>query len=324
MPAPHDPSPSDSHGAKPIGGASASRQGQDRRPAPGQGSIRSLLRHGTARLRTASGSPRLDCELLLAHALDVDRAALYARSAETLSSEYLQRFDSLLGQRAGGRPVAQIIGRKEFRSLKFELTQDVLAPRPETELLVEVLIACLGERRRRMDSDGPGRRWRCLDLGTGCGAVAVVLARLLPRSRVIATDVSAAALDVARRNAERLAPGRIRFVAGSWYEPAGEEWRFDAIACNPPYVESRLCRQPPLHFEPREALDGGPDGLRQLRAVISGAPQCLEPGGILAIEHGARQGQAVAELMAGAGFQAPATHRDLAGHDRVTAACMSD
>ena len=270
-----------------------------------------MLRRGAVRLRPASDSPRLDCELLLAHALGVDRAALYAHSDMVLSSQCQKRIDEMLAERVRGRPVAQILGRKEFYSLQFEITRDVLSPRPETELLVEVISESFG---------AGGRHPHILDLGTGCGAVAISLARLLPESRVTATDVSAVALDVAARNAAKLAPRRIRFLAGSWYEPIGEHWRFDAIGCNPPYVESHLCAHPPLVFEPNEALDGGPDGLRQLRAVVAGAPAHLEPGGILAVEHGARQGEAVREMMRQTGFGAPVTHRDLAGHERVTAA----
>ena len=270
-----------------------------------------MLRRGAARLRPVSDSPRLDCELLLADALGVDRSALYAHSDMVLSSQCQKRIDEMLAERVCGRPVAQILGRKEFYSLQFEITRDVLSPRPETELLVDVMSEGLGEGSRRS---------HILDLGTGCGAVAIALARLLPQGRITATDISAVALDVAARNAARLAPRRIRFLAGSWYEPIGEHWRFDAIGCNPPYVESHLCAHPPLGFEPKEALDGGPDGLRQLRPVIAGAPAHLRPGGIFAVEHGVRQGEAVRKMMREAGLQAQATQRDLAGHERVTAA----
>ena len=274
-------------------------------------SLGETLRQGAERLNDASESPRLDCELLLAHALGVDRAALYARSTEAFDSASAQRLEELLLERARGRPLAQIIGRKEFYSLEFEVTPEVLTPRPETELLVEVVSGSL---------EVPDRQVQCLDLGTGCGALAIALARLMPRWGIVATDVSPAALKVARRNAGRLAPGRIGFAEGSWYEPLDEERTFDAIVSNPPYVESELCSRAPLRFEPREALDGGPDGLRQLRDVISGSPQGLRRGGVLAVEHGARQGSAVREMMAAAGLRGPVTRCDLAGHERVTAA----
>ena len=273
-------------------------------------SLGSLLREGARRLESVSDSARLDSELLLAHVLGVDRTALYARSEEGPQSRAMEQFDALLAERGAGRPLAQIIGRREFFSLAFEISRDVLVPRPETELLVEVIRDGIGSTNRTA---------RILDLGTGCGAVAVALARTLPESQFVATDNSQRALAVARRNAAGLAPGRVRFVQGPWYGPL-EGRRFDAIACNPPYVESALCGDPPLCFEPLAALDGGPDGLRELRLVISGAPAHLEQGGTLAVEHGADQAAPVRSLMRRAGLKAPVTHRDLAGHERVTAA----
>ena len=272
----------------------------------------SLLREGTRRLERVSDSARLDCELLLAHALGMDRSALYARTAEESPSGAVEQFKALLAERGAGRPLAQIIGRREFYSLEFEISRDVLVPRPETELLVDVI---------RDGVRSADRTPRVLDLGTGCGAVAVAMARTLPESHVFASDNSHRALAVARRNAAGLAPGRVRFVQGSWCGPLKGR-RFDAIACNPPYVESALCGDPPLCFEPRVALDGGPDGLRELRRVISGAPAHLNPGGMLAVEHGADQGAPVRSLMRRAGLGKAVTHRDLAGHERVTAARM--
>ena len=271
--------------------------------------LSAVLRESTARLRPTSDSPRLDCELLLARALGVERPVLYADSGRLLDDESAQRFERLLAEREEGRPMAQIIGHKEFYSLDFSVSADVLAPRPETELLVEVVAPSVLQ-------DAP--RW--LDLGTGCGAVAVALASRAPRARIVATDVSGAALEVAQRNAARLAPGRIRFLEGSWYAPLKGESHFDAIACNPPYVETALCGQTPLRFEPRMALDGGPDGLKELNAVISGAPPYLRAGGLLAVEHGAEQGAAARQYMHDAGLKAPQTHSGLAGRDRVTSA----
>ena len=273
-----------------------------------------LLREAAERLRPVSETPRLDGELLLAHALGIRRAALYALGRNALDRARRARFGEMLTQRADGRPVAQIIGRKEFFSLDFEITPHVLTPRPETELLVEVVSGHLA---------ASGEHPSCLELGTGSGAVAVTLTRLQPGSRIVATDVCAEALDVARRNAARLAPGRIRFAQGCWYDAVQGERRFDAIAANPPYVESRLCRAGPLGFEPRRALDGGAAGLRHLRAVISGAPQFLRHTGMLAVEHGAGQGTAVRELMSRAGLTEPVSHRDLAGHERISVARRS-
>ena len=284
----------------------AARVRNGRRP----GTVGSALRVGAKGLESVSESARLDCELLLAHALGVGRAALYARSAEALPGEAAKQFNALLAQRVAGRPLAQIIGRREFYSLKFEITGDVLVPRPETELLVEII---------RDGANSTVGTPRILDMGTGCGAVAVALARILAEARLVATDISPSALAVARRNADRLAPGRVRFAEGAWYAPLGGQ-RFDAIACNPPYVESSLCREPPLSLEPRDALDGGSDGLQELQRVIRGAPPHLNPGGMLAVEHGADQAAAVRALMRDAGLAPALTRRDLAGQERVTAA----
>ena len=269
-----------------------------------------LLQHGAQRLRRVSASARLDCDLLMAHALRVDRAAVYARSREAVEPQAAERFLKLLDERSRGRPVAQIIGRKEFYSLEFEVAPQVLAPRPETELLVEVVL-----------NGAPDGRLVCVELGTGSGAVAVALARARPHWRMIATDVSEDALDVARRNAERHAPGRISLVDGSWYDALARLGRAGVIVSNPPYVESGLCGEIPLCFEPPEALDGGSDGLDELKEVIGGAPGHLKKGGLLAVEHGARQGEVVRALFRAAGFGEPNTYRDLAGQERVTAAC---
>ena len=274
-------------------------------------SIGDWLRMGAGRLRESSDSPRLDCEVLLAHALNVNRTALHARSPEILDPGQAGHFEELLGRRAQGRPVAQIVGRKEFFSLDFEVTPEVLTPRPETELLVDRIRRELAAHRAET---------HCLELGTGCGAVAIALARLSPQARITATDIAAASLAIARRNAGRLAPARIRFLEGSWYAPVDPGLRFEAIACNPPYVETGLLDRPPLSFEPRVALDGGPEGLAALREVIAGAPCRLKPGGALGVEHGHLHGAAVRKLMEEAGLAEAATHRDLAGRERVTLA----
>ena len=172
----------------------------------------SLLRAGTRRLERAGESARLDCELLLAHALGLDRAALYARSAEELQTAAVERFEALLAEREAGRPLAQIIGRKEFYSLEFEITRDVLLPRPETELLVEVI---------RDGVNSTGGTPRMLDLGTGCGAVAVALAKTLPESRLVASDNSLRALAVARRNAGATGAGPSALRSGPLVRSSG-------------------------------------------------------------------------------------------------------
>ena len=189
------------------------------------------------------------------------------------------------------------------------MTPDVLVPRAETELLVELALA------RLAGVPAP----TILDLGTGSGAIALALARERPDAQITAVDASVAALAVARRNAVRAGLAGIEFLHGSWYAPVAHR-RFDAIVANPPYVaDDDPCLQAP-GFEPRMALAGGADGLAAIAAVCAGAPAQLRPAGALIVEHGATQGAQVRRLCDGAGLGQSATHRDLAGHERATLA----
>ena len=259
------------------------------------------------RLAGASPSAALDAEVLVAHVLGVGRAALAAGPERALAPEELLTLESLARRRLAGEPVAYLTGRREFWSLELEVTPAVLVPRPETELLVERALAAISG----------GERAAVLDLGTGSGAVALAVARERREAEVAATDVSAAALAVARRNAARLGLRNLEFVEGDWYAPLGGR-RFDAIVSNPPYVAPDDPALDALGSEPRLALvaDGG--GLGALAAIAAGARLHLRPGGRLALEHGAAQGEAVRGLLADAGLVGIATHRDLAGHARVT------
>jgi len=247
---------------------------------------------------------RLDAELLLAHVLDVPRPAIIARDDRVLTPEELGDFERLLARRVAGEPLAYLTGEKEFWSLALKVTPDVLVPRPETELLVEWALELLPARESV----------RVLDLGTGSGAIALALARERPAARVVATDVSGAALAVARSNADRHGITNVTFMEGSWFaaSPAA-----DLIVSNPPYVAERDPHLDDLRFEPRLALTSG-DGLDAIRAIVQGAAHHLNPRGWLVLEHGAAQGAAVRELLARAGFAAVETRRDLAGLERVT------
>ncbi|HVO88341.1 MAG TPA: peptide chain release factor N(5)-glutamine methyltransferase, partial [Casimicrobiaceae bacterium] len=241
-----------------------------------------------------SGLVPLDAQVLLAHALNVDRAWLAAHATDPLDVDVAQRFFELARRRREGHPVAHLTGRREFWSLDLCVTPDVLIPRPETEALVECALA-------RLPKD---RALRVLDLCTGSGAIALALARERPNARITASDASAAALVVARENAQRLGVANVAFVESNWYAALAPE-RYDMIVSNPPYIaqnDPHLC-EGDVRFEPRSALVSGPDGLDALRIIVADAPQRLMAGGWLIVEHGYDQADAVRALFAGAGLE---------------------
>lgn len=251
---------------------------------------------------------RTDAMVIMAEVLGVSRAWIVANPMRLLTETQDAQIDMLGVQRAMGRPVAYLLDRREFYGRDFALDSAVLIPRPETETLVEAALARLGDRDA------------CLDLGTGSGAIAVTLACQRPQARVVATDVSEAALRVARSNAERHhCAERVELLRGSWYEPVGER-RFDVIVSNPPYVAAAdpHLERGDLRFEPREALtDGSADGLDSIRAIVAGAAAHLRPRGWLLLEHGHDQAAAVGAILAAAGLTGLVSIPDLAGIPRV-------
>jgi release factor glutamine methyltransferase len=249
---------------------------------------------------------RIDAHVLMAHVLGVNRAWLVANPMRVLTESEDARVDMLVACRALGQPVAYLVEKREFYGRDFAVGPDVLIPRPETETLVEAVLARLVPRAS------------CLDLGTGSGAVAITLACERPDARVVATDVSPAALDVARANAAALG-ARVEFLGGPWYAPLGGQ-RFDAIVSNPPYIASGDAHlgSGDLRFEPPHALtDGSADGLDSIRAIVAGARAHLNPGGWLLLEHGYDQAEAVARIFAAAGLGEFISIPDLAGIARV-------
>lgn len=259
-----------------------------------------------------SGLTPLDAQVLLAHGLGRDRAWLAAHATETLQRAALERFFALARRRRDGEPVAYLTGRREFWGLDLAVTPAVLIPRPETETLVEAALA-------RLPADRP---LRVLDLGTGSGAIALALANERPGAQVVGVDACAAALAVAAGNAAHLGLANARFLRSSWYADVPRAAApFDAIVSNPPYVADGdpHLRSGDVRFEPAAALLGGPDGLAALRAIVAGAARWLRPGGWIVVEHGHDQAHALRVLLAGAGFEALASLRDLAGIPRVAA-----
>lgn len=251
---------------------------------------------------------RTDARVLVAHLLGVDRAYLATHPMRVLTETEDARVDFVVAQRSLGQPVAYLTERREFYGRDFEVGPDVLIPRPETEHLVEAILA-------RLPEGGT-----CLDLGTGSGAIAVSIACERPGAKVCAVDRSSGALAVARANAARHPQAAsCEFLEGDWYAPVAGR-RFDVIAANPPYVAAGdpHLEAGDLRFEPRTALtDESADGLDALRAIVGGAKAHLAPGGWLLLEHGHDQAPAVQALLAAAGFRETFSAPDLAGIPRV-------
>jgi release factor glutamine methyltransferase len=272
----------------------------------------------TVRAALATGARRLgsrhEAELLLMHALGVDRAWLFMHADAVLDSDAAARLEALLARRESGEPVAYMLGRRGFWTLDLEVGPATLIPRPETELLVELALERLP----------PDRPLRVADLGTGSGAIALAIASERPRLQVVATDASAEALAVARRNAERLGIGNVQFAQGDWFEPLGSD-TFDLIVSNPPYIEADdpHLQQGDLRFEPATALASGADGLDAIRRIAADASSHLRPDGWLLLEHGWNQGDAVRRLLSAAGYREVVTCRDIERRDRVTGGCVA-
>jgi release factor glutamine methyltransferase len=256
-----------------------------------------------------SGLIPLEAKILLAHVLQRDRAWLAAHGDAMLTREQLQAFESLARRRHDGEPVAYLTGRREFFGLEIEVTRDVLIPRPETELLVEHALGAIPA----------GVPSRVLDLGCGSGAVALAIARERPRANVLGADVARAAVELARRNAQRLEIANATFLASDWFEAIARR-SFEVIVANPPYVAEAdpHLEQGDLRFEPPLALTPGADALSAIRTIVTTAPAYLVPDGVLALEHGHDQADAVQALLAGAGFRDVRSARDLAGILRVS------
>jgi release factor glutamine methyltransferase len=261
-------------------------------------------------LAATSETPALDAEVLLAHALGTTRARLQSHTDDACGESERGAFAHLIERRAAGEPVAYLVGCKEFWSLRLTVNDAVLVPRPETELLVERALAL-----------GSATALRALDLGTGAGAIALALARERPGWQIAASDVSAAALAVARANAVALGLSQVEFLCGPWFEPLAGR-RFELILSNPPYVaaDDPALVATSLRFEPLSALSPGVDAFAALRLIIRAAPAQLARGGWLLLEHGTTQADEVARELVVRGFRHVRSQRDLAGHERMTEA----
>ena len=294
--------------------------------------VRALLKHCAGALGGADGAR--EATLLLRHVLDVSEAWLIAHADDPVDEAHAAVYRALLERRGRGEPVAYLIGTRGFRTLELRVTPNVLIPRPETELLVELALARISrcspdeaaQRRNpgqsmQMTPDSaalpPG--YTVADLGTGSGAIALSIAQTCPQVLVVATDSSQAALRVAQENAKRLGLSNVDFRQGDWCEALGNA-RLDLIVSNPPYIAEGdpHLKQGDLRFEPRVALASGPDGLDAIRSIVRDARLHLRPGAWLMFEHGFEQGSAVRELLAAHDYAEIFTERDLEGRERVS------
>lgn len=276
----------------------------------GTWTVRSLLQWAREWLaKKGVENPRLDAELLLAHALGCDRLRLYIDVDKPVGADELARFKPLIQRRAAREPVAYILGVKEFYGRPFEVAPGVFIPRPETELLV----------RMALDHLPVGAEARIADLCSGSGVVGISIAAERPETRVDLVELSPEAAAVARRNAEKHAPGRVRVFCGDLFAAFPARIRYDAIAANPPYVptlDGRKLASDVVDHEPHLALFAGEDGLAVIRRIAASVRDWLAPGGLFVTEIDPSQGQAVAQLFRDAGLVQVRVERDLAGLDR--------
>lgn len=259
-----------------------------------------------ATVKISRGDAMREIRRLATHSLQLTPAQLTVRERESPGRFDLSAYGIVFDRRLRGEPLPYVLGEWPFRDHVFKVTQDVLIPRPDTEVLVEAALAACPE----------GRAVRVLDLGTGSGCIALSIALARPAALVTGIDASDEALAVARENAERLGVSNAHLLPSDWYRALSGQ-TFDVIVANPPYVAEGDPHLDALKYEPARALVGGRDGLEALRAVISAAPVHLEKAGILVVEHGYDQRDAVCQMFQAAGFQSVETANDLSGVPRI-------
>ena len=274
--------------------------------------IENALADAARTLAEVSESPQLDAETLLAWVLRTPRSYLFAHPEEELPKQSSREFADALDRRENGEPIAYITGSKEFWSLQLQVSHDTLVPRPETETLVEQALQLIPQ----------DRSCRVLDLGTGSGAVAIAIASERPKIMIDAVDSSNAALKIAKENANLHKLQNIIFLQGIWTEPVADQ-TFDFVVSNPPYVRDDDPALDKLRYEPRSALAAGPDGLHAIRTIAEDAGKVITENGVLLLEHGADQQDAVAAILQDNGWIQIDCFNDLAGHPRVSTAKMS-
>lgn len=271
--------------------------------------VKHALEQALTLLEATSPSARLDAEILLAFALAKSRAFLHAHPEATMTPAQDQAYAALLTKRVKGTPIAYLTGIREFWSLPLQVSMDTLIPRPETELLVELTLSLLGDKPHAS----------ILDLGTGSGAIALALASERPNWQILASDISQGAVNAALDNAAQLDLHNVHVYCSDWFENIPSQ-QFHAIVSNPPYIAALdpHLKQGDVRFEPRQALVSGADGLDALTYLIKHSYEHLLPGGLLLLEHGFEQKQAVITCLDQCGYQAVQNWQDWQGNDRVS------
>jgi release factor glutamine methyltransferase len=272
-------------------------------------SIKSALADAVDALTSISDSALLDAEVLLCHVLQKERSYLRAWPDKLLEPEQQEQFWALTEKRRQGMPVAYLIGRREFWSRDFRVSPDVLIPRPDTELLVELGLNLIP----------PDAPFKLIDLGTGSGIIAITLAAERPHAQVIATDLNSAALEIAKQNARHHHITNIHFYQSDWFNNT-PDIQFDLVISNPPYIakdDSHL-QEGDVRFEPQTALVAAQQGLRDIETIADGARGRLKPQGHLLIEHGYNQQHQIQTIFKGLGYDKVQTYQDLSGQPRVT------
>ena len=276
---------------------------------PTPASIQNNLSLAADKLSAVSDSALLDAEVLLSYCLHKTRSFLRAWPDKLLSAEQLESFWHLVQKRQQGQPIAYLTGEREFWSRSFMVSPDVLIPRPDSELLIEISLGLFSAQQIG----------NMLDLGTGSGILGITLAAERPLAKVIATEISTAALQVAQANAKQLKVSNIQFLQSNWFEAIADT-AFDLIISNPPYIPANdpHLQQGDVRFEPQTALVSADNGLQDIRILAAQARTHLTPGGHLLIEHGYNQQNAVQDIFNAFNYQKVATHHDLSGNPRVT------
>ena len=271
--------------------------------------IKNIMSDLSVKLSKVSSSPDLDSEILLMKALRVSRAYLYTYNEKVISESKIKLLEELLNRRMNKEPIAYILGKKEFWSRDFYINQHTLIPRPESEMLVELIIQA--NARKKISS--------ILELGTGCGCISVSLAKELSHSQIVSTDICAKALEVANKNAQHYCVNNISFIKSDWFNKLDNQ-KFDCIVSNPPYIREDDPYLSELTFEPSKALVSGDDGLEAIEIISSNAAEYLSPEGKIFIEHGKDQKKEIQKIFELNNWRDIICHRDFGGLPRITTA----